>query len=122
MVVVGGVVVIGGGFGWYFGSQWLDDQYFVGARGNEIVVFQGLPTSLGPVDLFDVAKSTAESVSVLNAFQQGQVRDGIPVPSVDAGLKKIEELKTSANPDGKDEPTSQPSVSPSASPTPKPSR
>jgi PPM family protein phosphatase len=122
MVVVGGVVVIGGGFGWYFGSQWLDDQYFVGARGNEIVVFQGLPTSVGPVDLFDVAKSTAESVSVLSAFQQGQVRDGIPVASVDAGLKKIEELKTSANPDGKDEPTSQPSVSPSATPTPKPSR
>jgi PPM family protein phosphatase len=124
MVFVGGVVVVGGTAGWYFGSQWLDDQYFVGARGNEIVVFQGLPTSLGPVDLFDVAKSTAESVSVLSAFQQGQVRDGIPVPSVDAGLKKIQELKTSANPDGKDEdePTSQPSVSPSASPTPKPSR
>jgi PPM family protein phosphatase len=122
MVVVGGVVVIGGGFGWYFGSQWLDDQYFVGARGTEIVVFQGLPTSVGPVDLFHVAKSTAESISTLGAYEQGRIRDGISVPSVDAGLKKIEELKTSTSPDGKDEPTSQPSVSPSATPTPKPSR
>jgi protein phosphatase len=122
LVVVGGVVVVGGAFGWYFGNQWLNDQYFVGARGDEIVVFQGVKTQLGPIELFDVAKSTAESVSVLSAFQQGQIRDGIPVPSVDAGLKKIEELKTSAITDEENEPTPQPSASPSATPTPKPTR
>ncbi|MEU4407769.1 PP2C family serine/threonine-protein phosphatase [Streptosporangium sp. NPDC023963] len=125
LAVAGGVVVIGGGLGWYFGGQWLEDQYFVGAKGNEIVVFQGVKTNLGPIELFDVARSTAESITTLGAFQQGQVRDGIPVPTVEAGLKKIEELKTSAaKADGKDEPTASPSASASSSPprAPEPTR
>ncbi|WP_433248460.1 Stp1/IreP family PP2C-type Ser/Thr phosphatase [Streptosporangium sp. CA-135522] len=127
---VGGVVLVGGGLGWYFGSQWLDDQYFVGAKGDEIVVFQGVKTNIGPIELFDVARSTTESIKVLNAFQQGQVRDGIPVTSVDEGLKKIQELKTSgvkATPkptprpetksDGKGKQTSQPSGTATPEPT-----
>ncbi len=125
LAVAGGVVVIGGGLGWYFGGQWLEDQYFVGAKGNEIVVFQGVKTNLGPIELFDVARSTAESITTLGAFQQGQVRDGIPVPTVEAGLKKIEELKTSAAAsDGKDEPTASPSASASSAPAraPEPTR
>ncbi|WP_031161773.1 Stp1/IreP family PP2C-type Ser/Thr phosphatase [Streptosporangium roseum] len=130
MASVGGVVLVGGGLGWYFGSQWLDDQYFVGAKGDEIVVFQGVKTNLGPIELFDVARSTTESVTALGAFQQGQVRDGIPVTSVDEGLKKIEELKTSAakpetkptakpesKPDGKGKQTPQPSGTASPEPT-----
>ncbi|WP_329427080.1 protein phosphatase 2C domain-containing protein [Streptosporangium sp. NBC_01495] len=118
LAVAGGVVVIGGGLGWYFGGQWLEDQYFVGAKGDEIVVFQGVKTNLGPIELFDVAKSTAESITTLGAFQQGQVRDGIPVSNVEAGLKKIEELKTSAadSNEGKDEPTASPSASASSKP------
>ncbi|GAA4182749.1 Stp1/IreP family PP2C-type Ser/Thr phosphatase [Streptosporangium oxazolinicum] len=125
LVVAGGVVVIGGGLGWYFGGQWLEDQYFVGAKGNEIVVFQGVKTNLGPFELFDVAQSTAESITTLGAFQQGQVRDGIPVPTVEAGLKKIEELKTSAaGSEEKDEPTASPSASASSAPAraPEPTR
>ncbi|MER5420712.1 Stp1/IreP family PP2C-type Ser/Thr phosphatase [Streptosporangium roseum] len=130
MASLGGVVLVGGGLGWYFGSQWLDDQYFVGVKGDEIVVFQGVKTNLGPIELFDVARSTTESVTALGAFQQGQVRDGIPVASVDEGLKKIEELKTSAakpatkptpkpesKPDGKGKQTSQPSGTASPEPT-----
>ncbi|GAA2896395.1 protein phosphatase 2C domain-containing protein [Streptosporangium fragile] len=112
LAAAGGVVIVGGGLGWYFGSQWLQDQYFVGARGNEIVVFQGVKTNLGPFELFDVAQSTTEPLSALGAFQQGQVRDGIPVDNVEAGLRKIEELKSKSG--DKAEPTPQPSASASA--------
>ncbi|MEU1877600.1 Stp1/IreP family PP2C-type Ser/Thr phosphatase [Streptosporangium sp. NPDC020072] len=123
---VGGVVLVGGSLGWYFGTQWLEDQYFVGAKGDEIVVFQGVKTNLGPFQLFDVARSTTESISTLGAFQQGQVRDGIPVPSVEAGLKKIAELKSSTPPQkpeptpkatGKDKQTPQSSGTPTPDPT-----
>ncbi|GAA4233608.1 protein phosphatase [Streptosporangium album] len=121
---VGGVVLVGGGLGWYFGSQWLDDQYFVGAKGDEIVVFQGVKTNLGPIELFNVARRTTEPITALGAFQQGQVRDGIPVPSIDAGLKKIAELKstgakpqTETKPDGKGKQTSQPSGTATPEPT-----
>lgn len=118
LISVGGVVLVGGGLGWYFGNQWLEDQYFVGAKGDEIVVFQGVKTNLGPFELFNVARSTTESVSDLGAFQQGQVRDGIPVLSVDAGLKKIAELKAPAQkPDGKDKQPPQPTGTATPEPT-----
>ncbi|MFF0573320.1 Stp1/IreP family PP2C-type Ser/Thr phosphatase [Streptosporangium saharense] len=116
LVSVGGVVLVGGSLGWYFGTQWLEDQYFVGAKGDEIVVFQGVKTNLGPFELFDVARSTTESVSALGAFQRGQVLDGIPVANVDAGLKKIAELKSSAAPQ-KAEPTPK-ATGKSSTPTP----
>ncbi|MEV4093894.1 Stp1/IreP family PP2C-type Ser/Thr phosphatase [Streptosporangium saharense] len=116
LVSVGGVVLVGGSLGWYFGTQWLEDQYFVGAKGDEIVVFQGVKTNLGPFELFDVARSTTESVSALGAFQQGLVRGGIPVDNVDAGLKKIAELKSSAAPQ-KAEPTPK-ATGKSSTPTP----
>ncbi|GAA3161183.1 protein phosphatase 2C domain-containing protein [Planomonospora alba] len=93
---LGGVVLVGGGLGWYFGNQWLDDQYFVGVRGDEIVVYRGVNTTLGPFELFDPVRSTTVAVSSLGAFQQGQVRDGIPVASVDAGVQKVQELAASA--------------------------
>ncbi|MFF5208576.1 Stp1/IreP family PP2C-type Ser/Thr phosphatase [Streptosporangium sp. NPDC000396] len=135
---VGGVVLVGSGLGWYFGNQWLKDQYFVGAKGDEIVVFQGVKTNLGPFELFEVARSTTESVKVLGALQQGLVRDGIPVPNVDAGLRKIQELKTATqkpadrgnedkttttgkNNDGKNRQTSSTSQ-PSGTATPEPTR
>ncbi|MFC4062970.1 PP2C family protein-serine/threonine phosphatase [Planomonospora corallina] len=93
---LGSVVLVGGGLGWYFGNQWLEDQYFVGVRGDEIVVYRGVNTTLGPFELFDTAYNTTVPVSRLGAFQQGQVRDGIPVANVDAGKKKVEELAASA--------------------------
>ncbi|MGW0592792.1 serine/threonine protein kinase [Streptosporangium sp. NPDC002607] len=107
------LVLVSGGLGWYFLSQWLDAQYFVGARGEEIVLFQGVNTSLGPIEFFSVAHSSATSISVLGAFQQGQVRDGIPVASVDAGLRKIQELTRSAAKSGR-----KGKPSPSATPEP----
>ncbi|MFJ2028159.1 Stp1/IreP family PP2C-type Ser/Thr phosphatase [Streptosporangium sp. NPDC087985] len=119
---VGGVALVGGGLGWYFGNQWLDDQYFVGAKGDEIVVFQGVKTNLGPIELFNVARSTTESITVLGAFQQGQVRDGIPVPSVDAGLQKIQELKSSgAKPEAKPETKPETKADGKGKQTPQPS-
>jgi protein phosphatase len=92
-------------------------------------------TTLGPVELFDPVRGTAVAVSTLGAFQQGQVRDGIPVANVDAGLKKVAELKASAEQtadtgdqapdDGRtstDPPAATASPPPKGTATPKPTR
>ena len=124
LVVVGGVVVVGGGFGWYFGGQWLDDQYFVGARRvTRSWFFRVMPTSVGPVDLFDVAKSTAESVSVPARSRQGQVRDGIPVHQRRRGPEEDRRTQDVGEPrrEGRADLPSRASRRPPAA-TPKPSR
>ncbi|MCG5219669.1 Stp1/IreP family PP2C-type Ser/Thr phosphatase [Streptosporangium sp. KLBMP 9127] len=105
------VIVVGGGF---LGWRWTQQQFFVGANGDEIVVFRGIDAELGPVQLFSVEKGTGRPVSGLGALQEGSVRNGIPVTSVDEGLKKVNELTAPA----KEEPSKTTSPNPQATRSP----
>nr|BFE85077.1 hypothetical protein GCM10020093_076780 [Planobispora longispora] len=93
---IGGVILLGGGLGWYFGNQWLDDQYFVGLRGEEVVIYRGVNTTIGPFELFDAVRSTTVPVTSLGPSERKQVTNGIPVANEDAGVKKVQELRTSS--------------------------
>ncbi|GII95851.1 Stp1/IreP family PP2C-type Ser/Thr phosphatase [Sinosporangium siamense] len=96
LTVVLGVGVAVAGIGGFFVYQWTQDQYFVGSQSDEVVVFRGVNTEIGPFQLFDIAHYTGIKVGSLAAFERGQVLDGISVPDVDAGKKKIDELRASA--------------------------
>jgi protein phosphatase len=107
------VVVVGGGG--YYGYQWTQDQYYVGAQGDELVLFRGVDTSLGPIQLNSVAQSTGLSVSTIPEPEREQVKRGIPVPDLQAGQTKINDLKARSG--GADKP-SQPTATPSATRSP----
>ncbi|MFC4587872.1 Stp1/IreP family PP2C-type Ser/Thr phosphatase [Sphaerisporangium corydalis] len=107
------VVVVGGGG--YFGYKWTQDQYYVGAQGDELVLFRGVDSTIGPIQLNSVAQSTGLSVSSIPEPEREQVRRGIPVANLQAGQTKINDLKAKS---GGDQKTTQPT----ATPTPKPSR
>ncbi|WP_214415655.1 Stp1/IreP family PP2C-type Ser/Thr phosphatase [Sphaerisporangium fuscum] len=99
-------VVVGGGV--YFGYRWTQDQYYVGAKGDELVLFRGVDTSIGPIQLNSVVQSTGLSVSSIPEPERGQVRQGISVADLEAGQKKINDLKAKSGGDQKttdDEPS-----------------
>ncbi|MEO3810414.1 Stp1/IreP family PP2C-type Ser/Thr phosphatase [Sphaerisporangium sp. B11E5] len=108
-IVLMAVVVGGGG---YYGYRWTQSQYYVGAQGDELVLFRGVDTSLGPIQLNSVAQSTGLSLSSIPEPEREQVRRGIPVPNLQAGQIKINDLKAKSTAGG-DQP-SQPTASPSA--------
>ncbi|MDF5752980.1 Stp1/IreP family PP2C-type Ser/Thr phosphatase [Spongiactinospora sp. TRM90649] len=110
---VAAVLVLGGG---YFGWRWTQDQFFVGANGDQIVVFRGVDAELGPLQFFEVAKSTGQRVSTLDAFQQGQIRNGIPVTSLDEGIRKVEELRGPAEKSQGEDGTASPNPQSTRSP------
>ncbi|WP_248964474.1 Stp1/IreP family PP2C-type Ser/Thr phosphatase [Sphaerisporangium perillae] len=110
VTVVGLLVVVVGGGG-YFGYRWTQDQYYVGAQGDELVLFRGVDTTIGPIQLNSVAQSTGLSVSSIPEPEREQVRRGIPVADLQAGQTKINDLKAKS---GGDQKTTQPSPSPSA--------
>ncbi|GII04807.1 Stp1/IreP family PP2C-type Ser/Thr phosphatase [Planobispora takensis] len=120
LVSIGGVILLGGGLGWYFGNQWLDDQYFVGLRGEEIVVNRGVNTTLGPFELFDTVRTSTVPVATLGTLEQSQVRNGIPVADEAAGVKKIEELRASSQQSSGDAASATPSPTASPKPSSKP--
>ncbi|MEO3874087.1 Stp1/IreP family PP2C-type Ser/Thr phosphatase [Nonomuraea sp. B12E4] len=112
---VGVVVAAGGG---YFGYQWTQDQFFVGARAGEVVVFQGIKREVGPFSLFHVSEFTGRKLSQLSEADQALIRSGIPVTTVDEGLTKINGLKFSQDkPDDEVQAKTTEAPTPTISPT-----
>ncbi|MGV9309583.1 MULTISPECIES: Stp1/IreP family PP2C-type Ser/Thr phosphatase [unclassified Nonomuraea] len=112
LVSVLGVAGVAAGVGGFFGWQWVQDQYFVGARGDEVVVYRGVQQEVGPIQFFEVVKPTGRKVSDLSSTEQALVKDGIKVADEGEGLEKINSLTFSLN---ATEP--KPSVTPSSTPT-----
>ncbi|GAA1748074.1 Stp1/IreP family PP2C-type Ser/Thr phosphatase [Nonomuraea sp. AD125B] len=111
---VGGAAV---GVGGYFGYQWTQDQFFVGARGDEVVVYRGVQKEVGPFQLFSVSRPTGRQLSRLSEADQALVKSGIPVTNADAGVEKINSLKFSTSQADDGSTTASPSPTPSASAT-----
>ncbi|GIH23357.1 protein phosphatase [Acrocarpospora phusangensis] len=103
LVVIAAVLGLGG----YYGYQWTQQQFYVGADGDKLVVFQGVNADLGIVTLKHVVHDPKLSVSALPAVEQARVRRNIPVDSLEAGKERILTLQGTVK-----------SPEPSASPSP----
>src|SRR5690606_9614499 len=66
LVTVLSVAAVAVGVGGYFGYKWTQDQFFVGAWADEVVVFHGIQQEVGPVQFFRVAPRTGKAVSKLS--------------------------------------------------------
>ncbi|GAA3787871.1 protein phosphatase 2C domain-containing protein [Sphaerisporangium flaviroseum] len=108
------VLVVVLGVGGYFGYRWTQEQYYVGAQGDQLVLFRGVDTTIGPIQLNSVAESTGLSVSSIPEPERDQVRRGIPVADFKAGQTKINDLKTKS---GGNQKTTQPTPTPTPSAT-----
>ncbi len=97
LVSVLSVAVAAAGVGGYFGWQWTQEQFFVGASADEVVVFQGIQQEVGPIQFFSVVERTGKSVSRLSPPDQALIKDGIEVPNVAEGLTKINALNFAAD-------------------------
>lgn len=74
-VLVAGTLIGLAGFTWWLSSQW-----FVGTEGGYVVIYQGVPQQVGPIDLNRVVSRTALEVSALPYVKQQEVER-----TIDAG-------------------------------------
>jgi serine/threonine protein phosphatase PrpC len=72
------VVVIAGGYGLW---TWTQAQYFVGAEGEQVAVYRGVNSSVGPVHLYSVVNTNPIRLDDLVQVARRQVQDGIPADS-----------------------------------------
>ncbi len=120
------LVLAGGAFAaWH----WVRQQYFVGAYGDQVAVFRGLPQNLGPVDLASLDHTTGVLLAALPPADRDSVRAGIVVDSSAQATAKVAALRdaacgtigtptTSLSPTPGTSATAGPSASPSAGPSP----
>jgi PPM family protein phosphatase len=69
------ILIVGGGYGLW---RWTQSQYFVGAEGEQVAVYRGINSSLGPVHLYSVVDTNPMRLDDLVQVARRQVQDGIP--------------------------------------------
>jgi serine/threonine protein phosphatase PrpC len=111
-LLVGLAVLLVAGAGLGAGYAWTRTQFFVGAAGEQVAIFQGLPDGIPGVRLSTVYEIQDLPVASLPPYYQAEVAAGIEVAGVDAARVTIAQLREMAR---------RCAAPPSASPTPKPS-
>lgn len=130
VITVLAVLVAGSLAAW----EWVQHQYFVGARDGSVTIFRGLPESLGPIELRWV-DTVAPDVPVndLPGSIQDNVTSGMPATSREDAQKIVANLRQqteacravvgpspSPSPGSPSPRSPSPSATPSRSPVPSP--
>ena len=116
------LLVLGGGaFGLW---RWTQAQYFVGAEGDQVAVYRGINTAVGPVHLYSVVDTSPMRLDDLLQVARRQVQDGIPAENRAAADRILANLNgqqkplcpTPAPTPSATRPPARPSPTPTAAP------
>lgn len=121
LAVVAAVLVLGAVLGSAY--AWTRTQFFVGASGESVAIFQGLSQSLPGVPLSRLYEVQPLAVGSLPPYYQERVRGGIDVSDLSAARQTVAELTETAKRCAGAVPRSAPSSTPSApasTPAPRP--
>jgi protein phosphatase len=90
------LAVVGGGL--YGGYAWTQTQYYVGAKGDHVAVYQGIDQKLVGLSLSKVHRDRGDiKLMYLPSYQRKQVQDTIAVSSLGQADDKADELAQQAN-------------------------
>ncbi|MGW0644610.1 MULTISPECIES: PP2C family protein-serine/threonine phosphatase [Streptomyces] len=94
--IVLALAVIGGGL--YGGYRWTQTQYYVGAKDENVALFQGISQDLAWISLSKVEKNHPEiELKYLPPYQRKQVESTIAEGNIDDAREKIAELAAQAS-------------------------
>ncbi len=120
-LLVGLAILLVAAAGLGAGYAWTRTQYFVGAAGDQVAIYQGLPDGIPGLQLSQVYEVQDLPVASLPPYYQAQVAAGIEVASVDAARVTVEQLREMARRCAQPtpSPTPRPTATPRTSATPK---
>jgi len=101
-------VLAAGGFGLW---TWTQAQYFVGADGQQVAVYRGINTAVGPVHLYSLVDTSPMRLDDLVQVARRQVEAGIPAENRTEADRILANLNSQQKP-----------LCPTAAPTPSPTR
>ena len=87
------VFVVGGGIAGY---QWTQGRYYLAADGDLVAVYRGVPQTLGPIHLSQVAERSDVLVADLPQHYQDSVRAGILVSDLTEARDRVTLLRVVA--------------------------
>lgn len=106
-------LVAGGG---WLGYLWTQTQYFAIGESGSVVIYQGIPQTLGPWSLSHRTEVTDISLSDLSSVDRERLREPVVRSSREEIDAYVTQLEDQADRNTTPSPTPSPSASPSASP------
>ncbi|MDQ0372543.1 Stp1/IreP family PP2C-type Ser/Thr phosphatase [Cellulomonas humilata] len=91
--------------------SWTQTQYYVGVDDDEVVIFRGLPQTLGPIALSSVVERTGTSLDDLDSrYLRERVEQTIHADSLDDARDLVAMLEEDTAPSSRPTPTATPSA------------
>jgi protein phosphatase len=87
------VVIVGAGWAAY---AWSQRQYYVGADGQQVAIFRGLPQKIAGRSLSEMYERQDVALSDLSAVTQASVRDTIFAGDIEEARKIVDRLREQA--------------------------
>ena len=84
------------GPGWASAYAWTRTQFYVGAAGEQVAIYQGLADSLPGIPLSRVYRVQPLALAALPPYYQDRVRGNIEVPSLESARATVAELTAAA--------------------------
>jgi len=108
--------------GLFAAYRWTQTQFYIAPESGQVVIYQGIPQSIGPIHLSHVVKRTNVQLDELNQMWRVRFSQTFPVDDLDLGLSTVIQAKSESV---RSQPTNPPipaaPASPRASPSPSPS-
>ncbi|HEU4546308.1 MAG TPA: protein phosphatase 2C domain-containing protein, partial [Microlunatus sp.] len=120
-LLVGLAILLVAAAGLGAGYAWTRTQYFVGAAGDQVAIYQGLPDGIPGLQLAQVYEVQDLPVASLPPYYQAQVTAGIEVASVEAARVTVEQLREMARRCAQPTPSPRPTTTTTSKPTATPS-
>lgn len=91
------------------GFLWIRGQYYVGSTDDQVAIYQGVPQSLGPLELSSVEESTEIPLSRLPGYSRQRVEAGLPAQDLNHAREILMDLEAALIPEAPPvSPTDQP--------------
>ncbi|WP_094451551.1 PP2C family protein-serine/threonine phosphatase, partial [Parenemella sanctibonifatiensis] len=91
------VVIAGLVLGGFYGGRWyLDQQYYVGAEGDQVAIYQGVPGSFAGIQFSHVHTPQDILVTDLSPYYQQRVGESIRVPDLVTAQETVSVLRENA--------------------------
>ena len=66
----------------FVGRAYINSQYFVGVKGNSVVIYNGVNTAIGPVELYTVHETMQYKLDDLNGVTRNDLKNGVNATSL----------------------------------------
>ena len=93
------VVAVVAGVGYYFGRQYIENQYYIGPSedGQNVAVYRGIDTNIAGIELSEVHETTDIELDALDQSYRDSVENTIPLETLTDAGPRLEDMRENAS-------------------------